>query len=299
MVKTVLFLLCISVSAWSEINVDALRATRLPEVLFHWTDNEGLTMMEPNPAQLERGGQYAFNNGGINNGSNMYLESLNHLPRINSYGSKAWFTGKISRYVLFAWSNPITGMGNDKESYARATYNPVPYENIRQRIQNIFSRNIRPIEFTSSARVITIKTNPSASVGVLVSVNKLEGEYKSNSAMESEFVKGNWDSDFILHVNLHKDRSLAFQEWIITNPHMVRSFSADPEHARPYIEKELKRLEDPIFRYGANEMVVPDQPLLSHYKEILADTLAEGTRGVSRYFNQFPVTKSCRQVIAN
>lgn len=269
-----------------------LEAT-LPPVLFHWTDDEGLRRMQPesDPRQFRRSRE-----------SDIQVTNPGKLPLVrNWFGTATYMSGKLaSSYVLYTWTNPITGMGTDLELYARAKfimkYKPLTagLRGLWERLKYLIVKRPEEIVKTeSSARVVTIYPDPNATFDIFIS-RVCDGS--DCSFVESEFVKKVKNPDFVLHVSIGGSGRPIFQEWLIMNSEKVLSFSADPEWARPYIEHELSRIANSGI--PKEEYVIFRQPIPTRYREILNDTLQKGTQGISNYFNQSPPPTNCGSLLA-
>lgn len=124
------------------------------------------------------------------------------------------FPELTNRAGLYAWTNPVGGIG-------------VSWHEINGNGEALVQLEIDP-----AARAKVVRT-----------------EKSFENSDEPRNISGLDGIDLLLSKEYDKGR-LVLQEWIILNPKVIKSRTADPEHLKPILEMELVRLEKESFSYG-------------------------------------------------
>jgi hypothetical protein len=140
--------------------------------------------------------------------------------------NESFFGARFSEFSaspgLFAWSNPVLGMAHDKSEI-----------------------------YGNAERVLRFEIRPEAKTALMVS--SYEGAPVRLPVNPKEY-------DLILHVVKFRFANgtlgVAFKEWIILNPDIIRSVTADPEVLRPLISPWIAQAKNSGVKFREADMHV-------------------------------------------
>lgn len=197
-----------------------LEPDEIPAVLYHWLSQESLERLATEP-----GG------GGI-------------LPlKPSTRTAAATLCPPLQgRRCLFAWSNPVTGMGASKEQVLtgvrrRGNEAYAAFEEVDREGRRKASQGPRALRLIVSPRARAMR--------VVTSVKEPRPPPPADLDR----------CDLIQHVMYEHltDERPRLQEWIILDHAGILSFTADPEVIAADLRSELERMRQPGFRYPDDE----------------------------------------------
>lgn len=171
-----------------------------PRALYHWTIYQS----------LERSAQRQPADGSL------------PLKKIKpDFTVAKQFPQLADRAALYAWSNPVTGIGASPTEIYSA---PMGYIGIGALLKLEIDPNAKAVEIVTDSS----DKNPHPDV-------KLD------------------DAQLALHKVMYKGK-LVMQEWLVLDPKAVKSFTGNPADLRDELEAELKHMANPRFRYKAEDL---------------------------------------------
>lgn len=131
------------------------------------------------------------------------------------------------RPVLYAWTHPVTGMGQDELLlYA----GPEPRD----------------------ARLLTLRTRPGARVL----------ELRTPRPCARRFRIPDLDSADLIDNRIDFRGGVTVREWIVLRPEAIADCSADPAALRPFLRREILSLERTGRQYAPEQLHIRSEPLL-------------------------------------
>ena len=154
---------------------------------------------------------------------------LLHLKTINDQMAltKA-YPALINLPGLFTWMNPITAIGASTSQFYATSDRTTGYP----------------------ARLVVMRLKSDARAIELQSQSGIGGSKSPLNELESI----SSTVDLIKHVCKTSEGKIYLQEWIILNPKVIETYSADPVALNPILTEELRKLRDTNFLYTDSEL---------------------------------------------